>query len=132
MTPEIPEASPAAKALANRLVGLPFVCLVDSPQAAQCFCCQLTNGQKVRIVELEEIFNAGLVIDAMEGPGTAARQTLSGGGASELHHELLRQAERKFGITIADALPLYLEMDRTEYARWDERPRVKWPRPTVN
>ena len=82
--------------------------------------------------EIEEIFNAGLVIEAMEGPGSAARQTVDGDGASKLHHEMLAASEKLFGVTIQDALPIYQSMDRYEYGRWEDRPRVKWPRPQVN
>lgn len=128
----IPEPTVAQQFAVERLVGLPFVCLVDSPAQAQCFCCQLSSGQKVRIVELEEIFNAGLVIDAMEGPGAAARQALTGTGAAKVHYELLNQAERKFGTTIDAALPVWLAMERTSYGNWDERPRVRWPKALVN
>jgi len=127
-----PEPSPRQQAIANSLVGLPFVGLVDSVKQAQRWICQLSNGVKVRAVELEEVFNAGLMIDAMEGPGAAARQALTGTGAAALHHELIRQAEKAYGVTIADALPTWLKMERSEYSSWNERPRVKWPRPTVN
>jgi hypothetical protein len=127
-----PHPSPQQQAICERLVGLPFVCYVESVQAAQRFFCQLRSGEKARIVELEEIFNAGLVVEAMEGPGSAVRQTMDSEGATRLHHELIAQAEKMFGITIQDALPIWLAMDRTTYGNWNERPRVRWPRPLVN
>lgn len=127
-----PEAPAHFKAIADSLVGLPFVCLVEDPRSGSRFVCQLRSGQKVRAVELEEIFNAGLVVEAMEGRGAAARRSLATEAETQAHHELLAQAERAFGISIQDALPLWLAMERHEYARWDERPRVKWPRPQVN
>lgn len=83
-------------------------------------------------MELEEIFNAGLVVEAMEGTGAAARRTLATEEETRAHHELIAQAERAFGITIEDAFPIWYAMERTEYAAWNERPRVKWARPQVN
>jgi hypothetical protein len=127
-----PEPSLQQQAAISRLVGLPFVCLVEDPRAGSRFVCQLRSGQKVRAVELEEIFNAGLMVDAMEGKGAASRQTLGTEEETQLHHELLAQAERAFGVAIEDACTIWLTMERTEYARWDERPRVKWLRPRVN
>ena len=124
-----PQPSAAQKIVCDRLNGLPFVCL-DVPLHK--IMAVLSNGEKVRAVELEEIFNAGLVVEAMEGPGSAARQTMTNEAATRLHHELIARAEQAFGVTIQDALPVYLAMDRHSYARWDERPRVKWSRPTVN
>lgn len=127
-----PHPSHQQKAICDRIVGLPFVCFVESVQAAQRFCCKLRSGETARIVELEEIFNAGLMVEAMEGSGAAARQTMDSEGATRLHHELIAQAEKMFGVTIQDALPIWLGMQRTTYGNWNERPRVKWPRPAVN
>ena len=127
-----PEPSAIEQAICDRLVGLPFVCINEDVRSAQRYYCRLRSGEQARIVELEEIFNAGLVVEAMEGPGAASRQTMASEQLTRLHHELVAQAEKMFGITIQDALPIYLAMDRTEYANWNERPRVKWPRPAVN
>jgi hypothetical protein len=126
-----PNPSPAQQVIRDRIVGLPFVCYVESVQAAQRYFCQV-RGQSIRVVELEEIFNAGLVVEAMEGCGAAARQAMGTEAETRIHHELLAQAEKMFGITIQDALPIWLAMERTTYGNWNERPRVKWPRPTVN
>jgi hypothetical protein len=120
------------KLRADSLVGLPYVCLVEDARSGSRFVCQLRSGQKMRAREVEEIFNAGLLIEAMEGPGSAARQTVEADGASKLHAEMLAAAEKLFGITIQDAFPIYQAMDRYEYGRWEDRPRVKWPRPQVN
>jgi hypothetical protein len=127
-----PNPSPQQQAVCNRIVGLPFVCFVESVQAAQRYYCRLRSGEQARIVELEEIFNAGLVVEAMEGEGAAARQAMDSEPATRLHHELIAQAEKMFGTTIQDALPVWLAMERTTYGNWNERPRVKWARPAVN
>lgn len=82
-------------------------------------------------MELEGIFNAGLMVEAMEGPGSAVRQTMDSEGATRLHHELIAQAEKMFGVTIQDAMPIWLAMERSTYGNWNERPRVRFPRPAV-
>lgn len=121
--------TPEQDARAQRLYGLPFVTI--GPDKLR-FICQLSNGEKVRAVELEEIFNGGLILEALEGEGAAGRTNLTGDDAQRLHAELLAQAEKAFGVTVRDALPIYLQMERTSYGRWDERPRVRWPRPVAN
>lgn len=127
-----PNSTQPQQAICDRLVGLPFLCINEDVRAAQRFYCRLRSGERARVVELEEIFNAGLVIEAMEGPGAASRQTMASEQLTHLHHELIAQAEKMFGITIREALPIYLAMERTTYGNWDERPRVKWVRPVVN
>lgn len=126
-----PNPSPQQQAICDRIVGLPFVCYVQDVRAAQRHFCQV-RGQAIRIVELEEIFNAGLVVEVMEGPGAAARQVMDTEQTTRLHHELIAQAEKMFGATIQDALPVWLAMERTTYGNWNERPRVRWTRPVVN
>lgn len=130
MTPSSPTQS--QQAICDRLTGLPFVCLNEDVRLAQRFHCILRSGQAVRVVELEEIFNAGLVVEAMEGPGSAARQAMASEPLTRLHRELIAQAEKMFGISIREALPIYLAMERTVYSNWNERPRVKWPRSVIN
>ena len=116
-----------------RLVGLPYVCLVEDTRSASRFVCQLSNGEKVRAAQIEDIFNAGLIIEALEGAGAATRSTSATAGATDkLHGELLAHAERLFGVTLQDAFPVYLGMGRWDYTRWEDRPRVKWPRPVAN
>ena len=130
-----PVPSVEQEAALFRLVGLPYVCLVEDVRSASRFVCQLSNGEKVRAAQIEAIFNAGLVVEALEGEGAATRSTaLAGavGRTDRLHGELLAHAQRRFGVTFRDALPIYLAMDRTEYGRWEDRPRVKWPKPAVN
>jgi hypothetical protein len=124
-----PPPNAKQKAACDRLAGLPFVFIEKEGHKV---IGELSNGEKVRAVELEEVFNAGLCIDAMEGPGAAARQTLVSAEATKLHHELIAKAEAFFGISIRDACPIWLAMEKTFYARWDERPKVRWPRPAVN
>jgi hypothetical protein len=129
----IPEAPAQIKAIADSLVGLPFVCLVEDPRSAARVVCQMRNGTKLTAAQIEETFNAGLVIEAIEGAGAATRQTEDPtSGGSKIHAEILSHAERLFGISIREALPLYLQMQRYEYVSWADRPRVKWPRPQVN
>jgi hypothetical protein len=133
MAPAIPEAPPEVQARLYHLVGLPYVCLVEDPKAAERFVCQLRNGTRMSARGVEDIFNAALVIEFLEGSGSATRQTEDPtSGSSKLHAEMLAQAERLFGIAVREALPIYLAMDRYEYAAWADRPRVKWPRPQVN
>lgn len=128
-----PEPTALQQAICDRLVGLPYVCLVEDPRSASRYVCQLSNGDKVKAGEIEQIFNAGLIIEALEGRGAATRSTAATGGmADKVHGELLAHAERLFGTTISDALPIYMAMERTSFGRLEDRPRVKWPRPQLN
>lgn len=128
-----PQPSVQQQQALRRLVGLPYVCLVEDPRSASRFICQLSNGEKVRAAQIEDIFNAGLIIEALEGVGAATRSTSATAGATDkLHGELLAHAERLFGMTLQDAFSWYLGMERSDYIRWEDRPRVKWPRPLAN
>jgi len=129
----VPECLPHVKQKCDELYGLPYVCLAEDPKSVSRYVGQLRNGHKVTADQIEQIFNAGLMLEHIEGRGAATRQVGDPGmGANKLHAELLALSERLFGSSIEDALPIYLRMSRTEYARWDDRPRVKWAQEQVN
>lgn len=124
-----PKPDPIQQAICDRLVGLPFVTVHAPNSPGHNVVAELANGMKVRRAEIEQIFNAALVILAIEGgQHFAPAQT----AAEKLHEELLATAERLYGTTLADALPIYMGMKRTTYGTWDDRPRVQWPRPVKN
>lgn len=81
---------------------------------------EFPDGSKFRLAEVEDIWNGALCIDAIDGSG-AFRKTSP---PAEL--VVLAEAERRYGCTIEQALPIWLAMPRTAYDRWDDRPRVAW------
>ena len=124
-----PTPSKRQQDMLHRIAGLPYVTLVSDSLR---FVGELSTGERVRAGQLEEVFNAALIIEAMEGQGSAARGTLGDGIADKVHAELVAMAEKHFGVTIENALAIYLGMERTTYGTWEDRPRVKWPRPVAN
>jgi hypothetical protein len=113
------------------LVGLPFVALSEHPAFGHKVVGELSNGSKIRAEYVEELFNAALLFDAIDGSG-AYRRT----GADETQLEVLAIAERLYGSTLELALPKWLAMPKvtdlagTGYQNWGARPRVLWPKAT--
>ena len=124
------EPNPIQQAICDRLVGLPYITLYAPNAPKHQIVAEMANGQqKVRLGLIEDVFNAALVILAIEGgQHFAPAQT----AAEKFHEELLATAERLYVTTLADALPIYLGMKRTTYGTWADRPRVQWPRPVVS
>ncbi len=110
-------------------MGLPCVTLHSPGAIGQQVVAELQNGEEVLRGQIEEIWNAALVVRAIEGDQEFAPAESA---AQKLHEELIAVAERLFGVTLSDALPIYLAMERTTYGRWEDRPRVQWPRPVVS
>ena len=104
----------------ERLVGLPFVCISNAP--GHRVVGELENGSTVRADYCEEVFNAGLCIDAIDGSGAYSRM------ADSVQLQVLALAEREYGDTLLSALPKWLSMEKTNYERWENRPRKVWPR----
>ena len=126
----IPTPNAHQQSAIDRFVGLPYVC-IDSPGAPpHRVVGQLSNGTKVRAHQVEDLWNAALLIEAIEGSGAAKRA--GDDAAGRLHAELIALAERLFGATVTEALPVYMAMRKYSYGRWEERPRVAWPRVAVN
>ena len=102
------------------LIGLPFVALVERKRQAQTFAGELPGGTKFTIEHCEQAFNGALVLDAIDGAGACRRIFPSDGLV------ILAEAERRYGCTIEQALPKWLTMPKTDYDRWEDRPRVTW------
>jgi hypothetical protein len=106
--------------IVDRMVGLPFVALQESPLCRMQVAGQYPDGSKFRIGAVEDIWNAALCVDAMDQPGGFRRI------APPADLVVLAEAERRYGCTLEKALPIWLNMPKTEYDRWDDRPRVAW------
>ena len=129
MTPSEPTFR--QKKILDSLVGLPFVCLSTNQAHGRRIVAALRNGTQVRAEYAEEVFNAALMFDAMDGTG-AYRRTV----ANQAQLEVLAVAERLYGCTVEVALVKWLAMPRvsdlvgTGYQNWGDRPRVVWPKAT--
>jgi len=95
-----PVPSVEQEAALFRLVGLPYVCLVEDVRSASRFVCQLSNGEKVRAAQIEAIFNAGLVVEALEGEGAATRSTALAGAVGRTDRQSVteRHAKESLGV----------------------------------
>ena len=111
------------KIMAEKITGLPFVCISLHPAWGHKVVGELLNGSKVRAEYCEELFNAALTVDAIDGPG-AWRRDFGPDKPEQL--EVMAIAERLYGCSLADALPRWLNMPRSEYFKWENRPRVLW------
>jgi hypothetical protein len=103
------------------LVGLPFVVCTRHPAWKNKVVGEMSNGTKVRAEFVQELFNAALVVDAIDGPGAYRRNM-----ASPEQLEVLAMAERLYGCNLSVALTRWLAMERLEYFDWANRPEVAW------
>ena len=94
--------------------------IYENPDSRKRVAGDLTDGTKFRYAEVEEVFNAALCMDAIDGPG-AFRASQPPGMII-----VLARAEALYGLTVEQALPKWLNMPRTAYNAWSERPRVAW------
>jgi hypothetical protein len=113
----------------ERLNGLPFVCLKEDLRSVTEVLGTLLDGSKFRAADVERVWNEALIFDAIEEPG--AWLNLKAESAPR-DVEIMVHAERLFGCEIVRALPIFLGMPKTAYAAFEQRPRVRWPRNTVN
>lgn len=104
----------------DSLVGLPFAALHENSRTRERVCGEFPDGSKFRVGEMEDVWNAALCIDAIDGAGAFRKM------APRAELTVLAAAERRYGCTIEQALPKWLAMPRTAYDRWDDRPRVAW------
>ena len=123
----IPTPTPEQQKKLESLCGLPFVCLSLNPNHQLRVVGNFVDGSPVRINYVENLWNGALIFDAMESSG-AWRRTIATG--PEL--QVLAIAERLFGVTLEQALPIFLLLEKTEGVNFDNRPRKIWPRPVVN
>lgn len=105
----------------SSLVGLPFVVCSLHPAWKHKVVGELSNGTKVRAEYAQEVFNAGLVVDAIDGPGAWRRNM-----ATPEQLEVMAIAERLYGCNLSVALTRWLSMERLEYFDWANRPEVVW------
>ena len=117
------KTSPAARdprdEKVRQLNGLPFVAL-HAKKGCQTFAGELSTGEKFTIEHCEQAFNGALCLDAIDGPG--AHEHIYPPPSLEI----LAEAERRYGNTVEQALLRWVAMPKTEYERWEERPRVLW------
>lgn len=121
----IPAApTPEQQKRLEKLVGLPFVILKGMPDHV--ILGELLDGTKVRVDYVHELWNGALCWDAIEGTGAWRRS------ASGVQLQVMAIAERMFGVTLENALPVWLKMPRSEDWNWMNRTRVSWPKVRVN
>ena len=100
--------------------GLPFAALEERVLSRSQVVGHLPDGSVLRISNVEDIWNAALCIDAIDGSGAYKRL------AVPFSLFVLAEAERRYGCTLEQALPIWLAMPKTDYDRWEDRPRVAW------
>lgn len=104
----------------DSLVGLPFAALHWNAHTREQVAGQFPDGSKFRFGNVEDVWNAALCIDSIDGPGAFRKM------APPAELVVLAEAERRYGCTIEQALPKWLTMPKTDYDRWEDRPRVTW------
>lgn len=121
-----PTPTPAQQKILSKLVGLPFVVLNLDPSYDHKVVGEMLDGTKVRAEYVHEVWNGALCWDAIEGAGCWRRS------ADSAQLQVLAIAERLFGVRLEAALPVWLQMPRSQYFDWMARPRAVWLRPAVN
>jgi hypothetical protein len=90
----------------------PFVCLPGRP-AGHIVVGEMSNGEKIRVEAIEQVFNDMLLVDSLKGAGYFKRY-------AKRNEELLAMAERLYRHTALQAL-----------ARWITEPPsdhpIEWP-----
>jgi hypothetical protein len=124
--PRMPEPTLAQSKRIELLNGLPYICLHENSIGDKVLG-QLLDGTKYREMDVERVWNAALVVDTIEAPGAWLDHF-----ATPRDTEIMIHAERLFGCQIIHALPIYLAMDKSNYSRFEARPRKCWPNVRVN
>ncbi len=89
----------------------PFVCLPGRP-AGHIVVGEMSNGEKVRVEAIEQVFNDMLLVDSIKGAGYFKRY-------NRRNEELLAMAERLYRHTSLQALERWMrEPNSSETIEW--------------